>query len=256
MLWAIDVGNTHTLFGIYRDGRWVAQWRLTTRTMGTEDELAASLHALSERSGLPFQADAMVVASVNPFVDTDLQRLAEEWLKCPVSFLRGGTDVGIEVLYQPVTAVGADRIANALGALEMVKPPVVVVDFGTATTFDAIDAGGRYLGGAILPGPDTLMEALTTKTAKLPSVPLEEPARAIGRTTAESLQSGIILGYVGALERILDKVVQELGGQAEVLVTGGLGAKMVPLCPSLNRYEPTLTLDGLRLFYERHAQSA
>jgi type III pantothenate kinase len=253
MLWAIDVGNTNTVIGVW-DGDWKAVWRLATDSQETEDELAVKLKGFADLSGLPFKADAVAVSSVVPRMDHDLERLANKWLHSEVFFLRNGDQVGLPVLYDPPHAVGADRIANAIGALAIAEPPLIVVDFGTATTFDCVSAEGAYVGGAILPGVVVSMEALYSRTAKLPQIPLEAPDRAIGRTTVTSIQSGIMLGYAGAIDALAEQISQELAGAKSVLVTGGLGNAFMSLCKRLDRYEPNLTLDGLRLCWER-AQS-
>jgi type III pantothenate kinase len=242
MLLAIDVGNTHSVFGLW-DGRWLAVWRRQTNAESTEDELAVWMKGLFDLSGIPFAVDSTLCASVVPPANEALALLCERHLGVPLRHLDAG-DVGIEVLYEPKAAVGADRIANALGALERFDPPIVVVDFGTATTFDAIDREGRYVGGAILPGVAVASQALAARTAKLPQVEFAAPARAIGRNTVESLQSGIVLGYAGAIDSLAGKFQEELGG-AIVLATGGLGKLFVGICEAIERYEPTLTLDGL-----------
>lgn len=245
MLWAIDVGNTHTVFGLGDSGNWLHTFRFATPQLGTEDEIAARLKALL--GDLP--KHPVAVASVQPMVNSDLKRFADEWLGTQAHFLVSGEQVGIEVEYEPKSAVGADRIANALAARRLVSAPFVVVDFGTATTFDCVDRDGRYVGGAILPGPETLMDALTGKTAKLPRVPVEIPKSAIGRNTHDALQSGVVMGYLGAMDRLLTEISEELG-EPEILTTGGLGALMAGLHPKLGRYEPNLTLDGIAQFYQ------
>lgn len=255
MLWAIDVGNTHTVFGLHDGSDWRAVWRVTTRGTGTEDELAGTLKTLCNLEHVPFAAEGVIVGSVVPAVNDTLTRLARKWLGQEARFLRTGEEVGLPVEYQPPTAVGADRIANALGALALVPPPVVVVDFGTATTFDVINARGAYQGGSILPGPLVSMEALFSHTAKLPQIQLLPPAHAIGQTTVEALQSGIVLGYAGAIDAVAERILSELGGDVPVLVTGGLGAQFMDLCSSLDRYEPHLTLEGLRLAFGRMASA-
>lgn len=253
MHWAIDVGNTQTVFGLWHEEAWQAVFRFSTPVMGTEDELAAGLISLLAQRGLEFKATRFAIASVAPTTEEPLVRLAREWLSVEPMLLRSGEDFGISISYQPANAVGADRLANARGALALFEPPFVVVDFGTATTFDVVDSSRTYIGGAILPGPETLMDSLTSKTAKLPKVPIELPDRAIGVNTPHALQSGIMLGYVGAIEAIARGIREELAegeGKVPFLVTGGLGEKMVTLCPSLDRYLPTLTLDGIRLASE------
>jgi type III pantothenate kinase len=249
MLWAIDVGNTNTVVGLW-DGRWVAVWRFGTNAGETEDELAVKLKGFADLADLPFKATGVVIASVVPRMDHDLRRLCEKWLRAPVFFLSSGDQVGLPVDYDPPHAVGADRIANALAALALAQPPLVVVDFGTATTFDAVSREGVYVGGAILPGPSVSMEALFSRTAKLPQIPLVAPDRAIGTSTVASIQSGVMLGYAGAIDALAERIAGELGG-ARVLATGGLGGVFVGLCQQIETYEPNLTLDGLRIAWER-----
>lgn len=253
MLWAIDVGNTHLVVGVHDGTAWRATWRLASALESTEDDFAARLSSLAGLTGLTMCATGVIVASVVPSVDETLRRFGKRWLKSDVVFLRSGDQVGLEVTYDPPRAVGADRIANALGALKLVNPPVVVVDFGTATTFDAIDASGAYIGGAILPGVELAMLALAGRTAKLPKVELSAPAQAIGRTTAESLQSGLMLGYAGAIDALAEKFTQELGNDPVLIATGGLSGHFMSLCKMLHRHEPLLTLDGLRLAWDRLA---
>lgn len=245
MLWAIDVGNTQTVVGVW-DGAWRAVWRIATDSQRTEDELTSILEVLARRSGLTASAQGVVVASVVPGANDAWRRWAQDWSGNPPLFVSGAVAPGLRVAYDPPHAVGADRIANAIGALRLAEPPIVVVDFGTATTFDAIGPGPEYLGGAILPGILVSSQALFRKTAQLPQVQIAAPRAAIGRTTPEALQSGIVLGYAGAIEELTSRFIGELGGAATVIATGGLSEEFLPLCPSLARHEPTLTLDGLR----------
>ncbi len=252
MLLAIDVGNTQTVFGLWTGSEWSPVFRFSTPNLGTEDEVFARLLALQSPAFQLKDITSVAIASVNPLVDNDLNRLATECLKVPIVNLSSKKKGVMEVLYEPADAVGADRIANALGALAFLTPPLVIVDFGTATTFDCIDANGSYLGGAILPGPDTLMEALTSKTAKLPSVPLVTPKKAIGQTTKESLQSGLVIGYAGSITHILASILKELP-DATCICTGGLAPTIQPLVPQIGPYYPNLTLDGIRLWVEKLA---
>lgn len=244
MLLAIDVGNTHTVVGVHDGDAWLAMWRRSTNANDTEDEIAAWLHALFDMSGLPWQVDRAICASVVPGIDDVLDKMCERWLKVRLSFLRRGEDVGLPVTYEPPTAVGADRLANALGALAKYEAPIVVVDFGTATTFDAIDANGTYVGGAILPGVRLSSQALFDRAAKLPQVEFRAPETALGRNTVHSLQSGIMYGYAGAIDALASKIGQEMGN-AKVIATGGLGGLFLGICECIEAYEPTLTLDGL-----------
>jgi len=251
MLLAIDIGNTHTVCGVWSHDMWRAIWRRATAQSDTEDELAAWLRAMFDLSEIPWEVDRVICGSVVPRRDATWAMLGEKWLRAPVDFLRTGSEVGLAVDYDPPHAVGADRIANALGALDRFKPPIIVVDFGTATTFDSIDANGTYVGGAILPGVTLSSEALFDKAAKLPTVPYVAPATALGRNTVHSLQSGIMLGYAGAIDALAEGISEELGGNVKVIATGGLGPLFVGLCKTIESYEPTLTLDGLVIASDR-----
>ena len=250
MLWAIDVGNTHTVVGLH-DGAWRQVWRLDTHHYATEDELAVLLKGLCDLGGAEFVASGVVIASVVPRLDTALASFAARWLGQDAFFLRTGDQVGLRVDYSPPNAVGADRLANAIGALARTKPPLIVVDFGTATTFDTVDASGTYVGGAIMPGPEVAAASLASRTAKLPSVSLVAPGSAIGKTVVASLQSGLVLGYADAVDGLVKRIKRELGGPVRVLATGGLGGLFADLCGEVEEYDPHLTLDGLRIAYER-----
>lgn len=251
MLLAIDVGNTHTVFGLWDGKSWVAQWRRHTNAEDTEEEIAAWFSGLVNLAKLPFEFEGAICASVVPPLEHAISKFGKRWLGTDVHFLRDGAAFGLEVIYEPPTAVGADRLANALGALRIAKPPIVVVDFGTATTFDCIDKQGRYVGGAILPGVTISSQALMSRTAKLPQIALEPPKHAVGKSTVESLQSGLVLGYAGAIDSLVEKLDAELGGGTTVIATGGLGATFMGIAKRLQSNEPTLTLDGLRLAYEK-----
>jgi type III pantothenate kinase len=201
-------------------------------------------------AGFPFAVDRVVVGSVVPPLDEEVRRVCEKWLAQAPFFLRTGDQVGLRVTYDPPNAVGADRLANAVAALELCPPPIVVVDFGTATTFDCIDSQGRYAGGAIMPGVQLASDALSSRAAKLPKFELRAPARAVGRNTVESMQSGTMFGYAGAVEAVVARIAAEVG-KPRVLATGGLGGLFVELCPSIEQYEPRLTLEGLRIAASR-----
>ncbi len=245
MLLAIDIGNTHTVFGIWDGSEWVHIWRRVTNADATEDEVAAWFHSLVQSRPLVRPIQKIICASVVPAANASITLFAQRWLKLPIPFLKSGDSVGLPVTYQPPSAVGADRIANALGALARWKPPIVVVDFGTATTFDVIDELGQYAGGAILPGVILSSQALFSRAAKLPTVEFVAPAHAIGRTTSESLQAGIMLGYAGAVDRLAERISAELPVLPKIVATGGLGGLFLGLSERLESYESTLTLDGL-----------
>lgn len=250
MLLAIDVGNTHTVYGLWDGSSWKAIWRHGTNPRETEDELAVWLHGAHAMAGLDMAVDAFIVASVVPSVDIHLKRLAAKHFQAPIRFLKRGDEVGVKVDYDPPHAVGADRLANALSALKRIEPPIIVVDFGTATTFDTIDRDGVYVGGSIMPGVGTSTNALVEKAAKLPQFDLVAPETAIGKNVTHSLQAGIMLGYAGAVDAVARQINEELGGDATILSTGGLGSLFQGLCRLVTRHEPTLTLDGLVIAHE------
>ena len=245
MLLAIDIGNTHTVFGIWDGLAWAETWRRSTSVDATEDELASWFSALRDFRKLSEPITDIVCASVVPAANAAISLFAKKWLCLPVRYLISGDSVGLTVTYQPPSAVGADRLANALGALARWSPPIVVVDFGTATTFDVIDEKGHYVGGAILPGVILSSQALFSRAAKLPSVEFTAPEHAIGRTTPQSLQAGIMFGYAGAVDALAARISAELPTPPKIISTGGLGGLFVGLCSRLESYEPTLTLDGL-----------
>lgn len=255
MLLAIDVGNTHSVYGLHDGAEWRAVWRRATNVEDTADELAVWLATLHGVAGLPLAADRCVVASVVPSINGALSELSRRYYGCEALMLRGDSDHGIPVTYDPPSGVGADRIANAIGALALVPPPVVVIDFGTATTFDVVDRTGAYVGGAILAGPLTALESLIGRTAKLPSTELKLPEAAIGRNTTEALRSGTMFGYAGAIDALAERIDRELGGGATFIATGGLAGAFAGLSRYVGRNEPMLTLEGLRLFADRSARA-
>jgi type III pantothenate kinase len=245
MLLAIDVGNTHTVFGAWNGTEWVGLWRRATSRQDTEDELAVWLKGVCNLQGIPFAFECAWCCSVVPAANSALKKLCEKWLGGQLEFLTSGEQVGIVVTYDPPHAVGADRIANALAGLLTYEPPIIVVDFGTATTFDAIGGDGVYVGGAILPGVKLSSDALFDRAAKLPQVEFRAPATALGTNTVHSLQSGIMLGYAGAIDTLARRIEAELGGGATIISTGGLGGLFMGISEAITAYEPTLTLDGL-----------
>jgi type III pantothenate kinase len=251
MLLAIDVGNTHSVYGLWDGSKWLATWRRGTNPHETEDQIAVWLKGSFDLAGAPFRVDRVMCASVVPPIDDLIEKLCDKWLHAPVAFVRTGMEVGLDVCYEPPTAVGADRVANAIAALAKHAPPIIVVDFGTATTFDCIDRDSVYVGGAILPGVQISSEALAEKTAKLPQIEFKAPDHGIGRNTVESLQSGIMLGYAGAIDSLARRIDRELGGGSKIIATGGLGQAFFGLCETIGSYDHFLTLDGLVLAAER-----
>lgn len=248
MLLAIDVGNSHTVFGVSDGTKWLATWRHQTDVETTEDELAAWLFEMLRVSRIESKPTQIACASVVPGMNRTLTLLARKFFNVEIQFLNGTSNHGVKVDYNPPNAVGADRIANALGALAHYQPPIVVVDFGTATTFDVIDKDGVYAGGAIMAGPVTSMQALVSKTAKLPSIDLTAPETAIGKHTTHSIQSGVMFGYAGAIDAMVGRIARELGSKPKVIATGGLGEVFTEMCESIESYDAMLTLDGIRIF--------
>ena len=248
MLLAIDVGNSHTVFGVWDGSSWLATWRHQTDVETTEDELAAWLFQMLSVAAITGKVSRIACASVVPGMNQILTLLGKKYFDCNILFLTGSSDHGVKVDYNPPNAVGADRIANAIAALAQYSAPIVVVDFGTATTFDVIDKDSVYVGGAIMAGPITSMQSLVSRTAKLPSIDLVAPETAIGKHTTHSIQSGVMFGYAGAIDALVGRIAVELGGKPKVIATGGLGGVFTGLCDSIESYDEMLTLDGIRMF--------
>ncbi|MBI2843663.1 MAG: type III pantothenate kinase [Armatimonadetes bacterium] len=253
MLLAIDVGNTNTAFAVFEGEKLVANWRVGTVARRTEDEYSVLLSGLFERDGIAFgQIDGIVISSVVPAVIFPLVKFAKRQLGIDDPLvLKAGEDAGIKIRYFPESDVGADRLANAVAAHALYPGPVIVVDFGTATTFDAVGADGTYLGGSIAPGIETSVEALVTKAAQLRRVQYVRPAAAVATTTVESLQSGVIFGFAGQVDGIVAKFREEIGSDARVIATGGLADLIASESKTIQEVNPLLTLQGLRLVYER-----
>lgn len=251
MLLAIDVGNSHTVFGVWNGAKWVATWRHQTDVETTEDELAAWLFQMMTVAAITGRIKQIACASVVPGMNQILALLGRKYFKCEIEFLTGSADHGVKVDYNPPNAVGADRIANAIAALAQYPAPIIVVDFGTATTFDVIDKDSVYVGGAIMAGPITSMQSLVSRTAKLPSIDLVAPETAIGKHTSHSIQSGVMFGYAGAIDALVGRISTELGVKPKVIATGGLGGVFFGLCESIEGYDEMLTLDGIRMFVSR-----
>jgi len=252
VLIAIDVGNTHTVIGAFEGERLLGTFRLTSHRNLTVDELAWWMEGLMHRRGLdPGLARGMVLSSVVP----PLTGVFEEYARRNgTSLLVVGpeTDTGIEVLYQPPGDVGADRVVNAVAAHHRCPgQDVIVVDFGTATTFDAVTARGEYLGGVIVPGVTVSLDALFARTARLPRVEVQRPPSVVGRTTVHSIQSGAYYGYLAMVEGLVSRIRREMAEPVRVLATGGLAGLLCGDSPLIDEVLPDLTLEGLRLVWER-----
>ncbi len=253
MLLVIDVGNTNTSLGVYDGGELVRHWRLTTARERTVDEYGVHARNLFALAGLDFQGiHAVAIASVVPTLNFTLRRMSEVYFGRTPLFIDHTTDTGMKILYAPPSDVGADRIVDAVAAVHKYGAPCIVVDFGTATTFDAINARGEYLGGVITPGITISSDALFARAARLPRVEIKRPAAVIGASTVGSIQSGLYYGYVGLVDGILRRMREELGGEAaRIVATGGLAPLIATGSELIETVDETLTLDGLRLIYER-----
>jgi type III pantothenate kinase len=253
MLLAIDVGNSNIVLGLYDGTRLVTHWRLGTQKDRTSDEYAVTVLQLFALVGLrPEAVDGVAVASVVPpltptFCDLARMRFGQEPL-----VVGPETDTGIVIRYATPADVGADRIVNAVAAHARYRRAAIVVDFGTATTFDCVTAAGEYLGGAIAPGIGISAEALWQRTSKLPRVEIMKPSAVVGRTTGAAMQAGIFFGYVGLVDEIVGRIVRETGGDPAVIATGGLAGLIAPETRTIKEIDEFLTLEGLRLIHTRH----
>ncbi|MEY4093055.1 MAG: hypothetical protein RLZZ53_254 [Acidobacteriota bacterium] len=256
MLLAIDVGNTNIVIGVFRGETLAHSWRLTTIRERTSDELGILLTDLCNRHEIRHsEISGIVIASVvPPLTGTMVKMVSEYFGRVPLLF-EPAVNAGIPVLIDNPAEVGADRVVNAIAAHASYGTglPIIVIDFGTATTFDAVSAKGEYLGGVICPGPQVSADALVQRTAKLPRIDVRKPARVIGTNTIGAMQSGLFWGYVDMVEGLVRRMKAELGGAAVVVATGGLASVVAPESASINHVDEELTLRGLRLVWERRS---
>lgn len=243
------------MLGVFRDDELAWQWRLATVPERTADELALLFGGFLEHQGLSFDrhVTGVVISSVVPTATQSLREMVGGYFHFPPVVVEPGVKTGVPVLTDNPKEVGADRIVNALAAFTKYGGPAIVVDFGTATTFDAISEAGEYLGGAIAPGIQISARALYERAARLPRIELSAPRSVVGKNTVESLQSGIVFGYSAMVDGMVERLAKELGTPS-VIATGGLASIVIEECQTIDHHEPWLTLEGLRLVFEKNAE--
>jgi type III pantothenate kinase len=254
VLLAIDVGNTNTVLGAFAGADLRHQWRVETSQSRTHDEWGILVRQLFASVGLePGRVKAIAISSVVPPLAFGLEQMAQRYFGVKPLFVGPGVRTGLPILYDNPREVGADRVVNAVAAFHRWKRGLIVVDFGTATTFDAVSPRGEYLGGAIAPGVSISMEALFRNASKLPRVEFARPDHVVGKNTVASMQSGLVFGYVGLCDGICERMQAELPFPAHVVATGGLAPLVAGLSKAIAEVDEHLTLDGLRLIYEMNA---
>ncbi|WP_320673168.1 type III pantothenate kinase [Patulibacter defluvii] len=254
MLLVVDVGNTQTHFGTFEGEKLVEHWRFATVRDSTGDELGAKLRALLELRGVDIgDLSASIVSSTVPQLADEWRGMADRYLDHEMVVVRQGIKTGMALRYDNPREIGADRLVNAVAAYDRFRGACVVVDFGTAITYDPVSADGEYLGGIISPGVEISLEALTSRAAALPKIDLVAPRQLIGKSTIEGIRSGVIYGFAGGVDAIVGRLLDELGEDTDLIATGGLARHIVPHCRTIDEVDDLLTLTGLRLLHERNA---
>jgi type III pantothenate kinase len=253
MLLVVDAGNTNVVFAVHDGAAWRGTWRIATEAQRTSDEYGVWLSVLLGHVGLrPAEIDAAVIGTVVPAALYHLRRLCRDWFDVEPLVARAHLDWGFEIRVEQPDEVGADRLVNALAAHQRYQGPLVVIDFGTATTFDVVDRDGAYVGGVIAPGINLSIEALHHAAARLPRIGIGRPPAVIGRATVPAMQSGIYWGYVGLIEGLVARIQAEFGAALKVVATGGLAPLFAEGSPVIGSIDPDLTLDGLRMLALRN----
>jgi len=251
MVLVFDVGNTNMVIGVFKENNLLTHWRIRTDTQRTCDEYGMVIKALFDYQQMDIKSiDAVVISSVVPSLMLELEKLSQKYFSCHPLVIGPGIKTGLAIKYENPREVGADRVVNAVAAFHKYGGPLIIVDFGTATTFCVVNEKGDYLGGAIAPGIVISSEALVAKAAKLPRVELTKPRSLIGKNTVTSMQAGIIYGFVGQVEGIINRMKKEIPGRCRVIATGGLAQVIARETDAIEIVDDFLTLDGLSIIYE------
>ena len=255
MLLVVDAGNTQTHLGTFRGEELVQHWRFATVRTSTADELGAALRSLLALRGMDFgDISASIVSSTVPDLVPEWTSMAERYLGHPMPAVGPGVRTGMPIRIDNPREVGADRLVNAIAAYDAVQGPCIVVDFGTAITYDAVSEAGEYLGGIIAPGVEISMEALTSRAAKLRKIDLAAPRALIGKSTEDAMRAGLVYGFAAQVDGIVTRMRDELGAETEAIATGGLAGHIVPYCETIDDVDDELTLTGLRIIHERNLE--
>jgi type III pantothenate kinase len=253
MLLAVDVGNTNIVYGLFEGEALVHQFRVESARGRTSDEYAVQLHSLLAMHGIdPTAVDAAIIACVVPSLTEPMMQLVKRGFGRDALVVGPGIRTGMAILIENPREVGADRIADAVAGFDKAKGGVVVVDFGTSTNFDCVTPKGEYLGGVLAPGLQISADALFTRAAKLSRVEIAKPPKVVGKSTVHAMQSGIVYGYVGLVDGLVERILAEVGFPCAVIATGGLSSLIAPLSKTIGEVDDHLTLTGLRILYERN----
>jgi type III pantothenate kinase len=252
MLLAIDIGNTHTVFGVFDKRKLIADWRVSSAVNRTEDEVGTQVRAFLKDAGIKSKSvRGVAISSVVPNLTDIFVLMARKYFGAEPIVVSANLNLGFKIYYEDPSTVGADRLCNAVAGYRKYGGPLIIIDFGTATTYDVVSKKGDYLGGIIAPGIETSAADLHRRAAKLPKVELKFPKEVVGKDTVSSMQAGILYGAVDSMERMIERVKRDIGKNAKVIVTGGYSKIILDHSDSIDFYEPTLVLNGLQLIHEK-----